>query len=384
MSDMLNSVSLAQRLVRSDTIMGGHGERTVLEYLAGLLKDAGFAVRLDDYDAGNPDCCSLSAHLHPEKEGAALCLAGHVDTVPLGGIPWKYGPLSGEIVDGKLYGRGSCDMKSGVAAMVCAALRMAPFVTERDLVVQVYGGEERGCLGSFHMTADSREMAHIAAVVVGEPTNALPLVGHKGALWLTLTAHGKTAHASMPEKGENALASMLPAASRLLRFKPHGRHRYLGSGTSVLSTLHAGLNSNSVPDLATMTLDIRSVPGMDHEELRREVKGLAGEHISMETTLDIPPVWTEPDHPWIQRIFELYHTSTGKPASVSTVQFFTDAAALKRVCPDVPMLILGPGSSAQAHQVDEACELSQIYFVEQMYCQIIRDWYGSTLAGCNI
>ena len=273
-----------------------------------------------------------------------------------------------------MVGRGSCDMKSGAAVMLAAALAMAPRIHDRDLVLHLYGGEERGCLGSFHMPEE--EFRNIAAVVVGEPTGARPLAGHKGALWLRLSTSGRTSHASMPEEGDSALAKMLPAATRLLDFEAVGTHPFMGRGTSVLSTLHSGLNSNSVPDSAVLTMDIRSVPGMDHEKIRQEIREICGEGMAMETTLDIPPVWTDPEHPWMKRVYALYEKLSGRPAEVATVQFFTDAAALRTRLPEVPVVIFGPGDSSMAHQVDEACPVSQIEFMENICLELIRDWYS--------
>lgn len=378
MSSSCKSLELAQQLVRRDTVMGGSGERAALEFLADMLAGAGFACVFDSYEEGG---WSLSARLNPGTEGPALCLAGHIDTVPLGLEPWQHDPFAGDILDGCLYGRGSCDMKSGVAAMVCAALRMAPAIS-RELVLQIYGGEERGCLGSFHLGRRAEELARVQALVVGEPTGAIPLVGHKGALWLTLTARGRTAHASMPEKGLSALATLLPAATRLLDYTPGGEHRYLGRGTCVLSTLHAGLNSNSVPDLARLTMDIRTVPGTVHAALCQEIASVAGDGITMEKTLDIPPVWTDPDLAWVQQVFAAYEKLSGAKAAVSTVQFFTDAAAVRSFLPEVPVLIFGPGESSQAHKVNEACPVEQIAFMEEMYCHILADWY-ETQSGAD-
>ena len=372
----LDCVELTQYLVRKNTMMGTDGEREVIEFLANLLEDAGFSVVLDEYDSNNSSRCSLSAHLHPEIGGPALCLAGHIDTVPLGNQPWTHDPFSAEIVEGLMYGRGSCDMKSGMASMICAALRAASSIRDRDFVVQSYGGEERGCLGSFHVVKNVEQMKNIAAAVVGEPTGALPVVGHKGALWLTLRAKGKTAHASMPDQGINALAAMLPAATRLLDFQPGGSHEHLGPSTSVVSSLHSGLNSNSVPDLATLTVDMRTVPGNNHAELVARVKKIVGSGVDVETVLDILPIWTEPDNPWASRVLRLYEELSGKEAGIFTAHYFTDAAAIYSVLPDIPMLIFGPGFSAQAHQVDEFCPVEQIVFMEKMYTRIIEDWYG--------
>ena len=336
------------------------------------MEKAGFTVFLDRY--GDSGRCSLSAHLHPDCEGEGLCMAGHVDTVPLGTKPWKHDPLSGEIIDGCLYGRGSCDMKSGASVMLASVLAMAPRIKDRDLVLHLYGGEEKGCLGSFHMP--EREFRNIGAVLVGEPTGARPLTGHKGALWLNLSTSGRASHASMPEAGDSALAKMLPAATRLLDFAPAGTHPFLGGGTSVLSTLHSGLNSNSVPDSALLTMDMRTVPGMDHEKLREEIRGICGEGVAMETTLDIPPVWTDPENPWMKKVYALYEKLSGQPANVVTVPLFTDAAAVRTKLPQVPVVIFGPGESAMAHQVDEACPVSQITFMENVCRELITDWYS--------
>lgn len=369
-----SATGLARWMIGCNTITGEGSEAKLLEQVAEWLEKAGFTVFLDRYGDGDSGRCSLSAHLHPDCEGEGLCMAGHVDTVPLGTKPWKHDPLSGEIIDGCLYGRGSCDMKSGAAVMVASALAMAPRIKDRDLVLHLYGGEENGCLGSFHMP--EREFRNIGAVLVGEPTGARPLTGHKGALWLNLSTSGRTSHASMPEAGDSALAKMLPAATRLLDFAPAGTHPFLGGGTSVLSTLHSGLNSNSVPDSALLTMDMRTVPGMDHEKLREEIRGICGEGVAMKTTLDIPPVWTDPENPWMKKVYALYEKLSGQPANVVTVPFFTDAAAVRTKLPQVPVVIFGPGESSMAHQVDEACPVSQITFMENVCRELITDWYS--------
>lgn len=263
----------------------------------------------------------------------ALYLCGHIDTVPLSAAEWRMPPFEGRIQNGLLYGRGSSEMKSGIAAMVCAAAQMARHICG-DLVVQVYGGEETGCEGSFHMAAKPQFLRNITAVVVAKPTSCRPLCGHKGDLWLTCKTTGVTAHASMPHKGDNALAKLLPFANAMCAFHLEGDHSWLGGGTCVVSTLHAGCNSNSVPDSAAMTIDIRTVPQHNHDEIRTAVAAMAGSGISMTTTLDVPAVWTDPAHPWMSRTFDVLTPLLGHRPDVATVQFFTDAAALRPRLPD--------------------------------------------------
>lgn len=374
MNDTPSSVELAQRLIRCNTISGGN-ERQALEPLARILADAGFSVVFDAYDQANPQRCSLSARLRPQGDQPALCLCGHIDTVPLGAADWRMPPFEGRIENGRLFGRGSSDMKSGVAAMVCAAARMADTM-RGDLAVQIYGGEETGCEGSFHMAARPEFLSNIAAIVVAEPTSCRPLCGHKGALWLTCKTTGVTAHASMPHKGDNALAKLLPFANAMCSFRLEGTHPHLGNGTCVVSTLHSGCNSNSVPDSAVMTVDIRTVPQHNHDQLRTAAAAMAGPGIRLETTLDIPAVWTDPDEPWMARAFDVLTPLLGERPGVATVQFFTDAAALRPKLPDAPIMILGPGDPAMAHQVDEYCAVEQIELATDMYAALLADWRG--------
>src|SRR5690606_12102087 len=127
-------------------------------------------------------------------------------TVACGATPWRIDPFSGTIVDGRLHGRGACDMKSGVAAIVTAALTQAERLRDSPGVLLVLtAGEETGCRGARHLIRSGHHLERVGALLVAEPTNNRVLLGHKGALWLRLALRGKSAHGSMPEQGENAL-----------------------------------------------------------------------------------------------------------------------------------------------------------------------------------
>jgi succinyl-diaminopimelate desuccinylase len=370
-------VELAQRLVRCSTV-GGENERTVLEDLAGLLADAGFTCRFDAYDAGRPQRVSLIARLCPEDEAPSLYLGGHIDTVPFGDAAWKRDPLGADIEDGRLYGRGACDMKGGVAALVCAAVDFAlerKAAAGRDLVVHVYGGEEGGCLGSRNAAKLGELFGKPGAGLVAEPSSLLPLAGHKGALWLTLRTLGRTAHASMPDRGDNALLKMLPVAARLAELRVDASHELLGRATATLTTLHAGLNSNSIPDKAVLTLDMRTVPGQNHAEWKRRIRETAGPDVEMDVLQDTPAVWTDPDLPWCARVRDMAGAITGAPPGVRCAPFFTDAGSVRAVFPELPILILGPGDPSLAHATDECCPVEQIRMDRQLYGAILKHWY---------
>lgn len=385
-------VRLAAELIRYDTTNPPGGEEMALRHLAGILAPAGFAVTMDAFAPAQGGTvttgrASLVARLPGTRPGPALCFAGHIDTVPLGTAPWSVPPLGGEEREGRLYGRGASDMKSGIAAMCAAALRMAGEDARSDMVLCVFGGEETGCEGSFHVVRDPALLdllRRVGAVVVCEPTRNRPLLGHKGALWLECGFTGRTAHGSMPELGDNALYKAVDAVARI-RALDFGAppHPYLGGWTCSVNTLHAGQNTNSVPDRATLRIDIRTIPGQRGAVMARKVAeaaggpgepGEPGEEVEMGVLLDIPAVWTEPDHPWVRRAFGLLAEYLDAPPGIESVQFFTDAAALRTALPDAPVLILGPGDPALAHRTDEFAETAQIRAATDMYAALARQW----------
>jgi succinyl-diaminopimelate desuccinylase len=143
-----------------------------------------------------------------------------------------------------------------------------------------------------------------------------------------------------------------------------------------LTSLHAGLNHNSIPDKAALTLDIRTVPGHDHSLMRQEFTALAGEGVSLRTVMDVPPVWTDPDLPWCASTRRLLAEFLGAEPGVAGAPYFTDASAARSALPGLPLLILGPGEPAAAHTTNESCPLDQLRAASDIYEALIRAWYA--------
>lgn len=368
------SVSLARQLIRFDTRNPGGNETECIEFLADALKDAGFSITTASFAEGRP---SLVAR-RGLGQRPALCFAGHVDTVPLGNAPWTYDPLGGEIDCGRIYGRGACDMKSGIAAMVTAACNLAPVLPEdEDLVLIIVAGEESGCQGSKYLAERAELLGNAGALIIPEPSSNYPLVGHKGALWLSARFKGRTAHGSMPEKGDNAIYKAVAGISRLQNFtfdvEPHP---LLGSPSLNVGYFHGGMNINSVPDYTEVGIDIRTMPGVDHSALIQKVSGCLGSDAEIYPLVDVTPLWTEPDLPWVKDIFNIVEPIIEKKPEPKTVAFFTDGAPLQSAYGGIPTLILGPGASVMAHQTDEFCPVGEIVSATTIYERIIEKWYG--------
>lgn len=379
-------VALTQALVRLDTVNPPGLEDRCVELLADLLAGAGFQCSTHEFA---PRRASLVARIggRPGATGASapLCFTGHVDVVPLGRAPWQHDPFGAAIVDGRLYGRGASDMKSGVAAFVTAAIARADRLRAQadgpGLSLIITAGEETGCEGAFAMAASGRArelLGTAGALVVAEPTSNAPVTGHKGALWVSAKASGTTAHGSMPERGDNAIFKIAQAALALqgLQFET-APHPLMGAPTLNVGTVCGGLNINSVPDAAELGLDIRSVAGQSHAQVLHCLCRLLGPQIELRTLLDVGSVFTEPDDPWMRRVFALCAARSRQVPEARTASYFTDAAALRLPLGMPPVVIIGPGEPGMAHQTDEYCHVHRIHEAVQLFTDFIDDWHGA-------
>lgn len=371
----MEALELSRELLRFNTINPPGEERACAQRLGRLLEDAGFAVRAYEYAPGRT---SLVGRLGGSSSRSPLCFAGHIDTVPLGATPWRRDPFAGEIADGRLYGRGSSDMKSGVAAFVIAARRLAERLRATPgLVLVIVAGEETGCDGSRHLTGAAGALGEAGAIVIAEPTGNYPCVGHKGALWLHARATGVTAHGSMPERGVNAIYKAARAVTKLESFAFDARpHPVLGAPTLNVGTIAGGLNINSVPDGVTIGIDIRTIPDQKHSALVERLTEYLGDDVTLAPIVDVEGVWTDPAHPWMQELFDLATPIVGTRPAVRGAPYFTDAAALTPAYGDPPTVILGPGEMELAHQTDEYCRVDRLEQAVELYVEIARRWCG--------
>jgi succinyl-diaminopimelate desuccinylase len=373
MTKPLDAVELTKQIVRMNTINPPGDEEACARVLGSLLESAGCEVA---YHKLGEKRASLVARIGGSNDKAPLCLTGHIDTVPLGAAPWSKDPFAGETDDGRLYGRGTSDMKCGVAAFVVATLALATKLERSPgLELVITAGEEIGCEGAFDLVRQQGALDRAGAVVVGEPTSNFPYVGHKGAFWLYARTRGATAHGSMPERGDNAVYKAARAISELEHFQfDNPPHKLMGQATLNVGTVHGGLNINSVPDEAVIAIDIRSVPTSRHEEIRRALQQKLGTEVELETIIDLESVYSEPDNPWIQRVFDISESYVGSRPEPKVATYFTDAAALTPAYGNPPTIVLGPGEPHMAHQTDEYCVIERVESSVGLYEQIIADW----------
>ena len=360
----MSAVDLALELVRLDTVNPPGREEAAAGLLARRLEAAGLEVARHEHAPGR---VSLVARW--PGDGPALCMTGHLDTVPLGGAPWSVEPF-GELRDGRLYGRGSSDMKAGVAAIVAAAERVAALGRGTGaLELVLCAGEETGCEGALALARDGA-LGRCEAVLVAEPTGGVPHVAHKGVLWARASCEGRTAHGSAPQLGVNAIYPLARAVSALEDLRFEVSHPVLGEPTLNVGTIAGGVGTNVVPDRAEAGIDVRTVPGLSGDDVLERLRAACGPQVRIEPMLDLGPVATDPSDPWVQTVADVAGASAGGLA------YFTDAAALTPAYGGPPTVIWGPGEAAQAHQTDEWAETAKIDAAADAYTEVARRWCG--------
>jgi succinyl-diaminopimelate desuccinylase len=366
-------VKFCQELVRIKSINPPGDELQVAEYVASTLKKAGLEVELINH---NTTRASVLARLKSPRKIPSLLFNGHLDTVPVGTEKWIHDPFKAEMAEGKIWGRGTADMKGGLAALLVAVKRLAEVRASLrgDLILAATAGEETDSLGAT-LIASRPDLGPVQAVLIPEPSYNDIYVAEKGALWLELSTQGKTAHGSMPEQGKNAVMMMVNLINELKNLViPYQEHPLLGRFTQSVNTITGGVKTNVVPDQCVVSVDMRTVPGQDHLAILRQVEDLIADlsrhfpdfKASVSVTNDRLPLETSPNEPVVQSFMDVVAKVIGERSVPKGVRYYTDAVAFVPVL-KAPMIICGPGDARLAHQPDEHVEVSKLIEAAKIY-----------------
>jgi succinyl-diaminopimelate desuccinylase len=365
--------TLTSKLLTFNSINPPGNEEAIARYTGELLSANGFRI---EYLVFEENRLHLIADKGLSLTKSPIVLSGHFDTVPLGNKKWSIDPFAGEIKDGKIWGRGSSDMKGGLAAMICASIQAFDESPPEGGIRLIFtAGEELGCIGVQQLFKILKDPGKASAIIVGEPTANLPAIGHKGALYLNAVTSGLTAHSSMPELGVNAIYK---AAASILRARDFNfnaeRDPLLGFPTINVGKMSGGMNINSVPDHAEFTIDIRSTTGSDHAKILAGLATELGNETTLETLVDLKPVSTKETDPFIQLVYDVCGIDRSGREYPRALPYLTDGSVLQRVYNGVPTVILGPGQPEMAHQTDEYCYLQKLEQSVNIYKDIILKW----------
>jgi len=333
------------------------GEQRVADFVAVTAARAGLEI---EFQKVLPGRVNLIARLQPRGRATKrILLAPHLDTVPVADesqfVPYKKGD--------RLYGRGACDTKGSVAAMLSAVIKLAHSKQrprETEIIFAGLVDEENAQAGS-RALARSHLKADLA--IVGEPTNDQIVTAHKGNIWFQLDTHGKSAHGSRPELGRNAVHAMARIVDLLeteyaASLRQRRRHPLLGYATINVGTIRGGTQPNIVPDSCAITVDRRTLPGETEAGVKREIQSLLARKklratFSMARQAPCSSMETNTRLPLVRQFLR----SIGQQKPVG-VNYFCDAAILAEG--GTPSVVFGPGDIAQAHTVDEWISLRSL------------------------
>ncbi|RYM02739.1 M20 family peptidase [Sporolactobacillus sp. THM7-7] len=373
-----DSVAFLQDLLRIDST-NPPGDESILR---DKIRQRALLLNLEtEVQSVNKDRANLIVKLKGNGNKPSLIFCGHMDTVGVGRSRWTFDPFSGEISEGKMYGRGASDMKSGLAAMLEAMGRIRKNSRGHefgDLILVATVGEEVDCLGAKHaVKTDVFDRA--GAMVIAEPSNREVVITHKGALWLKITTYGKTSHASMPEYGINAVDGMSKIMALLNEnfFSLDKKNKLLGRPTINIGTIRGGIQTNVVPDQCEMTVDIRTLPEMDHQQilshLERKIDEL-GIRYKIDVLHDLAPLDTKPNNDFVKKAVSVNEQITGRKSSPQGINFYTDGSI---ICQHkaFPIVIYGPGERELAHQPNEFVEVDKYLQSIDFYVRLTEAYF---------
>ncbi len=373
-------LDLLCRLVATDSINpslvpGARGEQELGALLLDECRAAGLEATLDEIMPGR---VNVVARLRGRAPGRRLLLNGHLDTV---GVEGMRAPFAAEVRDDRLYGRGTHDMKAGLAAMVEAARTIADDgLPAGELVLAFVADEEHASLGSADLVR--RYGSGLAdAAIITEPTALDIRVAHKGFVWARIETFGRAAHGSLHALGDDAIVRMghvLAALDRLERdMLPRQTHPLLGRASIHASTIKGGTDLSTYPDRCVLEVERRTLPGESDEAIQGELEVLLNEARAcspgltgrVDLLLSRPPLEVSPDAPILPALTEAVRAVRGQPPLLVGSPAWTDAALLTAA--GIPTVIFGP-AGAGAHTAEEWVEIPSVVTCAEVLADVAR------------
>ena len=362
---------LLSKLIQAQTT-ADKGELAAAEIISAELGRSGIDSRIDSWDRTR---ANITAQVKSSGRKGALLFACHLDVVPAGEVSWSKPAFAAIESEGKIYGRGSMDMKGGIAAIVTAIGEIADSGTklQGDIILFGAAGEETDSCGAKRFVRNRGELPEIAGVVLPEPTDFEIITAHRGILWLKVQTFGKAAHSSAPQLGVNAIASMKSVLDELenfkIRFEPHD---LLGDCSMSINTITGGQAMNVVPDKCDLGIDIRTVPGQNYQDIIDDLQNIFAKlkqknpqfEAEVSVVRQVGALETDTQCDFVRNFCSV--TGINKTTAVG---FTTDGPHFASL--GLPVVVFGPGKPHLAHKPDEYIDISDLKKGVEYYKNII-------------
>ena len=379
MEKLHGAVQLTADLVRIDSTNPTNNEREVIDFIAAWLEGEGISYELQEVE---PNRRNLIATVKGTGRRAPIVVVAHCDTVPIG-EGWIHEPLGAVIEDGKMYGRGTSDMKSGVAAALYALKEVKGDILPGDFVVAVSVDEEGPSMKGIMKMIEEKVIDKETIVIAPEPTSLEIIRAHRGVMWYELTTHGKASHAGHAERGidaNHAMAEIICELKSAVNALPFD-HPLLKKSLISVGKMQGGNKTNVVPDKTVAEIDFRVVPPMDAKDANELVRKASARALRMVegATVEVKnlglqrdPVETPADAEVIRRLTKSYRAVMGKDPVQDGYVAYTDAAVAGWILGNKNSVCFGPGNLQQAHSIDEWASVKEIEQCAEIFADLAR------------
>lgn len=374
-----DAVALARALIKIDSrnptlAPDSPGEGECARLLADVLHDWGFSVQAMASVADRPN---VVARIGP-AEAPALMFNGHLDVVGVEGMIHE--PFAAEVRSNRIYGRGSADMKGGLAAMCAAAATAATSPPNRQILITAVVDEEYESLG---MRALLSAGVSAEAAIITEPTRLAICPAHRGFIWFDVTLRGRAAHGSRYDIGIDAITHaglLLTELEHLESARESGpRHPLLGRGSLHASTIHGGVGMSTYPELCALAIERRTLPGESAETAMSEITDACSRieksHPEFDASVALRTAQLPSDVSLGAPIVQMLQSALegeGVPVRIEGLSAWTDAALLNEA--GIPTICFGPGDIALAHAAEEFVPVAEIEQATRVLTRVAREW----------
>lgn len=363
---------LLRKLIQAET-MAEKGELAAAEVISDELGRSGTDCRIDSWGQNR---ANLTAQIKSAGCREGLLFLCHLDVVAPGETGWGYPAFAGVESEGKIYGRGSADMKGGIASAVAAIRQIVDSAVklEGDIIFFAAAGEETDSCGTKRFIRDhSGRLPELAGVVIPEPTDFEVVTAHRGMLWLKVTTKGRAAHSSAPQLGINAVSSMKSFLDEMeiyqIAAEPHG---LLGNCSMSINTISGGKEINVVPDSCSIEIDIRTLPSQNNQQIIDDFEGIIAKLKQKKPEFDaevavireVGALETDSNCDFVKDFCSAVNVSGTK-----AVGFTTDGPYFASL--GAPVVIFGPGKPQLAHKPDEYIDIVDVEKAVEYYKNII-------------
>ncbi|MBF2413318.1 ArgE/DapE family deacylase [Listeria welshimeri] len=376
--DQQKKIQILKDMVNIDST-NGHEEQ-VANYLQKLLAEYGIESEKVQYDE---DRASLVSEIGSSDE-QVLAFSGHMDVVDAGDVSkWKFPPFEATEHEGKIYGRGATDMKSGLAAMVIAMIELQEEKQKLNGKIRLLAtvGEEVGELGAEQLTQKGYA-DDLDGLIIGEPSGHRIVYAHKGSINYTVKSTGKNAHSSMPEYGVNAIDNLMLFYNEIEKYVDsiHTTNEILGDFIHNVTVISGGNQVNSIPEKAELQGNIRSIPEVDNETLKRRIVDIVNElnkkeHVQLELIFDYDkqPVFSDRNSRLVHVARDVAKGIIKEEIPLLGISGTTDAAEFTKAKHKFPVIIFGPGNETP-HQINENVSIDNYLEMVDVYKKIAVEY----------